>query len=153
MRSLPAEPREFAVWTRLVRAADAARATVETALKKSGFPPLSWYDVLLELSRAPDEGLRPSELEQKLLLPQYNLSRLVDRIVRAGYAQKTVLPEDRRGHFLSITPQGRQLIGRMWPAYRSAVERHFGSNLSPPDMAMLTHLLDRLRNDSGDTAE
>ena len=29
---------------------------VEQDLKKAGFPPLAWYDALLELSRAPSES-------------------------------------------------------------------------------------------------
>ncbi len=46
---------------------------VEQDLKKAGFPPLAWYDALLELSRA-QHPLRPVELEKQMLLPQYSTS-------------------------------------------------------------------------------
>jgi hypothetical protein len=36
---------------------------VEQDLKKAGFPPLAWYDALLELSRAPSGEMRPVELD------------------------------------------------------------------------------------------
>jgi DNA-binding MarR family transcriptional regulator len=153
MKNPDLQPPEFEVWKRLITTADAARETVENALKENGFPPLTWYDVLLELGRLPNGGLRPYELEKKLLLSQYNLSRLLDRIVRDGYAEKTTSPDDRRGHSLSITSQGRTLINRMWPVYRSAVEGHFGDTLSPPETAMLTRLLDRLHKKTGDKVE
>ena len=71
-------------WARLLKAERLALARVETALKQAGLPPLAWYDVLLELERAGEAGLRPFELERALLLAQYNLSRLLDRIERGG---------------------------------------------------------------------
>ena len=67
-------------WTHLVRAHHAVLSGVERALKRDGYPPLAWYDCLLELDRAGDGGLRPLELEKRLLLPQYGLSRLLKRI-------------------------------------------------------------------------
>src|SRR6266566_841845 len=83
MAAMPERPPSDAViraWTRLIRAQQAALSAVEADLKTAGFPPLAWYDVLLELSRAEGEGLRPFALEQELLLAQYNLSRLLDRL-------------------------------------------------------------------------
>jgi hypothetical protein len=49
-------------WVRLVRAQQVVLSAVEAELKAGGFPPLAWYDVLLELSRAEGGGLRPFEL-------------------------------------------------------------------------------------------
>ena len=50
-------------WTRLVRVQQGLLASVESDLKKAGFPPLAWYDALLELSRSQHGALRPVELE------------------------------------------------------------------------------------------
>src|SRR5262245_16351366 len=62
-----------AAWTSLVRAQHALMDAIEGELKDAGFPPLAWYDVLLELSLAPRGSLRPVELEKRMLLPQYGL--------------------------------------------------------------------------------
>ena len=59
-------------------------ANVEAAVKAKGYPPLAWYDVLLELSREGGRRLRPVELEKELLVAQYNLSRLLDRMAYAA---------------------------------------------------------------------
>src|SRR5262245_21222144 len=75
-------------WTRLIRAQQSTLSAVEADLKAAGFPPLGWYDVLLELSRTEGEGLRPFALEEKLLLAQYNLSRLLDRLEAAGHVER-----------------------------------------------------------------
>ena len=42
-------PETTSCWTRLVRVQQGLLAAVEQDLKKAGFPPLAWYDALLEL--------------------------------------------------------------------------------------------------------
>jgi len=129
-------------WTRLMRAQSAALLGVETDLKAAGFPPLAWYDVLLELSR--HDGLRPFEIETRVLLAQYNLSRLLDRLAAAGYVERRPCPDDKRGQIIVITPAGRDLQKRMWPSYRSAIARHVGARLSEADAETLGRLLEKL---------
>src|SRR5580658_6725918 len=70
-----------ACWIRLMRVQSRVLDAVEQELKKAGFPPLAWYDALLELSRAPSGEMRPVELEKQMLIPQYSTSRLIDRLV------------------------------------------------------------------------
>ena len=77
-------PQAIDAWARLQRASGNVLARVEARLKAAGFPPLGWYDVLLELSRAEDKTLRPVEIEKRMLLAQYNVSRLLDRLAAAG---------------------------------------------------------------------
>src|SRR5262245_44129656 len=132
-------------WARLIRAQQAVLAAVEAELKTAGFPPLAWYDVLLELSRA-QEGLRPFALEQELLLAQYNLSRLLDRLERAGYLERRACPEDGRGQIVAITAAGRALVKRIWPTYRAAIARHLGAKLSEDEASRLATLLGKLTN-------
>src|SRR3954453_23190786 len=97
---------EIAAWARLLKASAGLVAAVERDLKAAALPPLAWYDALLELHRAGPRGLRPGDLEREMLLPQYNVSRLVDRLAAAGYASRLPHPEDGRGQVLQITPGG-----------------------------------------------
>src|ERR1700721_3497557 len=73
-----------AAWIRLMRLQSRVLDAVELDLKKAGFPPLAWYDALLELSRAPSGELRPVELEKQMLIPQYSTSRLIEGRVDEG---------------------------------------------------------------------
>src|SRR3712207_969513 len=84
-----------------LRAHNASLGTVEKALKAEGLPPLEWYGVLLELERA--GPLRPRDLQGRLLLAQYNLSRLLDRMAAAGTVEKQACAEDGRGQLVAIT--------------------------------------------------
>src|ERR1700730_17895828 len=138
-----------AAWIRPMRVQSRVLDCVEQDLKKAGFPPLAWYDALLELSRAPAGELRPVELEKHNLLPQYSTSRLIDRLVDEGLAVRRECKIDKRGQFVEITEAGRELQKKMWSAYSAGIEKHVGSKLSDADAVKLCGLLDRLGCCSG----
>src|SRR6476646_3170698 len=96
-------------WVRLMRARDAVLGAIERDLKAAGLPPLAWYDVLWELVRAPDGRLRPLEIERETLLAQYNLSRLLDRLEKAGLIAREPCPDDARGQWVVLTEKGRAI--------------------------------------------
>jgi len=114
-------------------------------LKAAGHPPLSWYDALLELKRAGPDGLRPFQLQKKMLLAQYNISRLIERLVKNGYIQRLPSKEDKRGQVLKITRSGRMMLRAMWPAYQTAIQTHFAAGLDSKDLQALSRILGKLR--------
>ena len=131
-------------WARLLRARESTLSIVEAALKEADLPALSWYDVLLELDRAGAEGIRPYELQEQLLLPQYGLSRLLARIEKAGYLERLASTEDGRGQRVFITPLGQSIRARMWSVYAPAVERAVGEKLTATQAKTLSNLLAKL---------
>ena len=133
-----------AAWVRLNRARHAALTSIEAALKQAGLPPLVWYDVLLELSRAEAGGLRPYEIERRMLLPQYGLSRLLDRIEAAGYIRREPCPEDGRGFVVHITATGAAVQRRMGPHYADAIQHSIAHRLAPEETTRLAALLHKL---------
>jgi DNA-binding MarR family transcriptional regulator len=135
-------------WARLIRAQHVALARVETALKQAGLPPLAWYDVLLELERAGEAGLRPFELERALLLAQYNLSRLLDRMEREGLVERGPCPQDGRGQVILVSERGRSVRKAMWPIYAQAIEAAVGSRLENAEAETLSALLGRIIDDA-----
>jgi DNA-binding MarR family transcriptional regulator len=137
-------PAAISAWARLIRVQDTVLGMVERDLKKAGLPPLAWYDVLLELSRREHGAMRPNELEKHMLLPQYSMSRLVDRMAEAGYVERMVCPMDGRGQFVGITASGRALQKKMWPVYAAAIERHVGAKLTNAEAEDLSGLLGKL---------
>ena len=134
------------LWARFVRVGQSVLAAVEGDLKAAGFPPLAWYDALLELRRGAPDGLRQFELQGHMLLAQYNMSRLIDRLVDAGYARRQPCPEDGRGQVVYLTEKGRALIDAMWPAYRAAISAHFGDRLDERQVEALSEILETLRS-------
>lgn len=131
-------------WARLVRAEQATMSRIERELKQGGLPPLAWYDVLLELSREPKGMLRPVDLERRLLLAQYNASRLIDRMEKAGLVARRACPQDGRGQFVAITRDGREMQKRMWRVYGPAITEHVGAKLAPGEARTMYDLLGKL---------
>jgi DNA-binding MarR family transcriptional regulator len=94
--------------------------------------------------RAGENGLRPFELEREMLLAQYNLSRLVDRIEKAGYLERRACDDDGRGQVIVITTAGKHIRRRMWPVYAAAIQRALGDHLSEKQAEVLDALLGTL---------
>ena len=131
-------------WARLVRAQQLLLGRVEGELKAAGLPPLSWYDVLLEVNRGAGGRLRQYQIGEQVLLSKYNVSRLLDRLQAAGLIDRQLCEEDRRGANVAITREGKALLRKMWPVYERAIERHFARHLSDPEIGRLAGLLQRL---------
>ena len=134
---------EIRAWARLILVSQQLLQAVEADLKRAGLAPLAWYDALLELRRAGGEGLRPQALQQAMLLEQYNLSRLLDRLEKAGLVEREPCAEDRRGQVVRLTEAGADMLARMWPVYRTSIESRFADRLGPGQAQELLALLGR----------
>jgi len=124
-------------WSHLLGAHALALRSVEAQLKAAGLPPLGWYDVLLELERS-GGTLRIGELGEKLVIEPYNMTRLVDRLLKAGLISRERAEEDRRGAIVALTDKGAELRRRMWPHYRRAIDEAFAGALDDADADAVT---------------
>lgn len=131
-------------WIALMQAQQTTLLKIERALRKAKLPPLAWYDVLWELDRAEEGGLRPFEIERRMLLAQSNISRLVDRLEKQGYVERRPSQADGRGQHVVLTPAGRELRRRMWPTYSKALREAVGRRISAGEAARLAGLLTKL---------
>lgn len=131
-------------WVALIRAQQSAMLKIERAFRDAKLPPHAWYDVLWELERASEDGLRPFELERRMLVAQSNISRLVDRLEAKGLVERRPCEADRRGQHVMITPAGREMRKRMWPVYAKAIGDAVGQHLSEREAAEVATMLTRL---------
>lgn len=70
----------------------------------------SEYDVLLTVTRAPDQTSRLRDITRLSLISQPSVSRLVDRMVSRGLVRKCADPQDGRGSLVIATPEGARLF-------------------------------------------
>jgi DNA-binding MarR family transcriptional regulator len=118
---------------------------IEEALSAAELPPLSWYDVLWALYRAPERKLRIGELAGEVVtIGRTGLTRLVDRIEAEGLVRREPVAGDRRGSFAVLTQEGVALLRRMWPVYAAGIERHFSRQLSDAEAKRLGDTLARI---------
>lgn len=116
---------------------------IESALDAAGQPSLEVYDVLLRLELADGHGLKMSELASQILYSRSGLTRLVDRLVKLGWIERMACPKDRRSIYARLTPAGLAAREAAWPVYRTAIQEHFGSQITDVEAKEITRVFSR----------
>lgn len=105
--------------------------------------PLATYDVLVQLSEAPDRALRMTQLADRVLLSRSGLTRLADRLERDGLLRRQSCPSDARGTLAVLTEAGMARLREAWPTHLRGVAEHVG-RLTEQEASQLGELLDKL---------
>jgi DNA-binding MarR family transcriptional regulator len=118
--------------------------TLGRELEEAGAPPLTWYDVLVQLAMAPEDRLPMKRLAESVVLSKSGITRLVDRMVDAGYIERAACPTDRRIVYAQLTPSGRAELKKAMPVHFAGVERHLLSHLTDPEARALRNALGKV---------
>lgn len=113
---------------------------MEHALADAGLPPLAWYDVLVTVDARP-APVRPKDMLCQVSVTKSGLTRLLDRIEKAGLIERTYCPSDRRGTFIAITESGKATLAEMRPVREAAFNRFMGDRLAVEDAEVITAAL------------
>jgi DNA-binding MarR family transcriptional regulator len=89
------------------------------------------YEILVELSEAPDQRLRMTELADATSQSRSRLSHQVSRMEKRGLVRRDDCEGDKRGTFAVLTQEGWNAIERVAPDHVENVRRHFIDRLSP----------------------
>ena len=123
---------QLATWRAFLRAHSSMLRRISLDLEEAELPPLPWYDVLAALRDAPETRMRQVELAERVLLSNSGMSRLLDRIEKAGMVERVTCPGDRRSFHIQLTGEGEEMLERMWPVYARGIAEDFlpalGSN-------------------------
>jgi len=131
-------------WARFVTAQALLLERVEAAFAAAKLPPLAWYDLLWLLESAEGGRLRMADLARKAVISRSNVTRLADRLEKAGLVARAECPEDGRGTVCELTAKGRAVRARMWPVYRKQIEDLFGRHLGLREADALADTLERI---------
>jgi DNA-binding MarR family transcriptional regulator len=117
-------------WRLFLQAHGRLLDVLESDLRAEVGLPLTWYEVLLFLSRAPGGRLRMTDLAASVLVSRSGLTRIVDRMKEAGLIERALCPSDRRGVFVVITGRGRDRLRAAAPVHLKGVQDHFLAHLT-----------------------
>lgn len=123
------DQKRLAVWKTFLRAHASLLRILESELQAQQGLSLTWYEVLLHLSKDPRGGLRMQELAEAVVLSRSGLTRLLDRMEKAGLVQRRPCVHDRRGAYALITPEGKTLFNQIRPIVLQGIETHFARHL------------------------
>lgn len=132
------------VWRSFLRAHAAVLRDLERELERDAAMPLAWYDVLLTLAQAPERRLRMADLADSVLLSRSGLTRLVDRIEKAGLVRREPSPDDARGTYTVLEPHGLHRLREAVPVHLAGIQRHWLAHFDDDELQTLGKLLTRL---------
>jgi DNA-binding MarR family transcriptional regulator len=137
-------PLELGAWTGFLRAHAALVHELDRQLETAHGLPLTQYEVLLYLERAPEHRLRMSELARSVLLSQSGVTRLVDRLQRRGLVVREPCPEDRRVLYARLTTEGAAALAHARPTHLAGVRDHFLRHFDETELRALGEAWERV---------
>lgn len=138
-QKLPFTSREQEAFLALLRTADSLQSRIDAKLKEFGLT-ATQYNALRILRGAGREGLPCSEIGERMITRDPDITRLLNRLEKGGLAMRTRDKRDRRVVYGKITAAGLKLLGEMdepLEKYGREMLRHVGQE-------KLKHLIDLL---------
>jgi DNA-binding MarR family transcriptional regulator len=144
------EEMRFRAWRHFVETHGFVVSLLADDLETERRLPIAWYQVLLLLNEAPDRRLTMSELNELVTLSQPGVSRLVDRMDRAGLVRRERSTADRRSVTAVITTDGLEELAKAAPVHRDGIQRWFTASLTDHEAAVLARVLGRIHASARD---
>lgn len=145
----PLDPAELGAWRGLLEAQSSMVRVLDSELEREHGLPLTSYEVLLQLGEAKGDSLRMGELAERIFLSRSGLTRLVDRLARAGLVSREECTSDRRGSFAQLTDAGRAKLEAARSTHLRGIREHFLSRLDDADRAHLTRIWGKVLSEDG----
>jgi MarR family transcriptional regulator, organic hydroperoxide resistance regulator len=150
-QNAPFRSREQEAYLSLLRTADALQTSVEAKLNEFGLTGTQ-YNALRILRGAGPEGLPCSEIGERMITRDPDVTRLLNRLETRGFVRRARAKTDRRVIFGKITAAGLRLLREM----DEPVERHnheILKHVGQGKLGELIELLELVRNKDHAPAE
>src|SRR5580658_10192288 len=108
----PFESLEQEVYLSILRTSSELSYAVDQYFRPFGITQ-SQYNVLRILRGAGTDGLCRNEISQRMVTATPDMTRLLDRMEKAGWVTRERAEEDRRQVFTHITKSGMELLARL----------------------------------------
>ncbi|MEI8094186.1 MAG: MarR family transcriptional regulator [Spirochaetales bacterium] len=140
----PFTPLEQDSWGGLLWAHSRMMGFIESDLQEKFQISHPEFEVLLRLGWAQDHRARIQDLAADSVLTRSGVSRLVDRLEKAGYVTKEVAPEDRRGAYAVLSLQGQEHFERALKAHVKIVNSYFLQHFSELELTQMAEFWKRI---------
>lgn len=138
----PLSKTRLRLWLKLLKASGEVEAELRRRLRAEFSATLPRFDVMAALARAP-EGLRMSEISDRLRVSNGNVTGIVERLVEEGLALRVAVPGDRRATRARLTPRGQAVFAGQASAHEAWIDAMLGG-LGATELEAMSGLLDHL---------
>ncbi len=136
-------PTEMAAWRRYIVASRRLLEALDSDLADHELS-MPDYEILAQLSDAPERRMRMSELADVAMLSRSRLSHRMKVMEKAGWVRREACPIDKRGFFAVMTPKGWKAIEAAAPDHVESVRQRFVDLLSKDDQKVLAEIFSRV---------
>ena len=134
---------ELRLWLRLLTCTNLLEGEIRRRLRQEFSTTLPRFDLLAQLDRA-SGGLTLTELSNRMMVSNGNLTGLVDRLVGNNLVERLPDPDDGRSTRVALTALGKKHFDAMTPAHESWINGML-EGLDKDDIGHLHHLLGKLK--------
>jgi DNA-binding MarR family transcriptional regulator len=137
-------------WRSLAQTHAAVSGRLQDALAQAELPPLAWFEMLAAIAGDEAQRMKMGELAEALVITRGGLTKLVDRLVKAGLIERTFCDTDRRVSYATLLPAGAELLEEMVPVVSGELELAFAARLTERQADDLRLTLDSVRGSACD---
>ena len=131
-------------WAGFLRAYARISRLIETDLQEHSRIAHVEYEVLLRLSWEHDHRLRIQDLAAQSILTNSGVSRVVERLEKAGLVTREEANEDRRGAYAVLTGAGSERLRTAAQAHIAVVRRKFLSLFKDEELGVMADFWKRI---------
>ena len=143
----PFESLEQEVFLTLLWTADRMQWLLSEMLKEHGLSGTQ-YNALRILRGAGKQGLACSEIAERMITRDPDITRLLDRMGKMGLAQRKRGSKDRRVVVAQITSKGLELLKQLDPVLHQFLQRLLG-DMGAKNLKSLLELLEKMGSLAG----
>ena len=134
---------EMKAWRRYIIASRRLLEALDSDLEDHELS-MADYEVLAQLSDAPERKMRMSELADVAMLSRSRLSHRIKVMEKAGWVKREACPVDKRGYFAVMTAKGWKAIVAAAPDHVESVRTRFMDHLTKADQQVLAEIFERI---------
>jgi DNA-binding MarR family transcriptional regulator len=135
---------ELEAWINFLRAHAAVTRQFNAELLATHGLTINDFDVLAQLSGAPEHALKRVDLAERVLLTPSGITRLLKGLEEAGWVSNRSCAEDARVTYAVLTPTGRKKLAQARRTHVASVRALFSERFEHDELETLASLLERL---------
>jgi DNA-binding MarR family transcriptional regulator len=128
---------EERAWRAFLVAVATLFSAVEGQLTRDSGIPHGYYEILVQLSEAPNRSLRMSQLAEASTSSKSRLSHAVARLEERGWVERLDCKTDRRGQVARLTDAGFAALDAAAPGHVEQVRRSLFDRITATQVAQL----------------
>jgi DNA-binding MarR family transcriptional regulator len=127
----------------IVEAYGRMRKSLAEELDEAVGMPLSWFEVLLRITRSGGQ-MKMADISNQVVITTGGITKLIDRLIEQGYIKRQPCAEDRRIVWACITDKGTKAFKQALASHNASLKKHM-SGLTESEIQIVSKIMNKLK--------